>query len=221
MNVEVLPAYDGSDSLGSYSSVSDLEVSKGWRAGKHKKSLDNGAYDYGMVILSNDNITTDRHKALEGKPLGYWGHPSQGHKTVFAPLGIQWLQSRINKRFFTAGYHKETKRAMQVRWGNIPGSGLVVPDGQGGVIPGRGMVFDALAPLEKRARGMSGGPIWYKVRSKRFSTRFMVGINTSAKKDGVTEIDEKGREHKKWQGYAARVTLEFFEEVSGWMHAKP
>lgn len=209
VQVKVRPGFDGSRHLGEEIST-DLRVSKGWLAGK-KDPMDKGAYDYGMVILPSDSISTKSRKELMGKPLGYWGHPTRGHKTVFAPLNAEFLES---KTVHSAGYPKGMKRMMWVGSGTL--SNVLLRRGDKVVKYKRGMDLSALAPLGEKAKGMSGGTIWHKVGS----TRFLVGINASISEIQVGD-QQTGAQSTEWLAHAARVTIELFEEVSEWMHAKP
>jgi len=206
--VLVYPGFDGSRHLGEEIST-NIKVGRGWEAGT-KEAGDLGAYDFGMVFLPGD-ISTRKRKELGGKPLGYWGNPTSGHKTVFAPLDAVSLES---KTVYSAGYPRGQKKILWVGTGALSNVLIRIKDKIERYK--RGMDHNAMESLGEEARGMSGGPVWLKRRS----TRYLVGINASI--TPVEHIDEKSRTRRKfWRGHAARVTLELFEEVIDWMHAEP
>jgi len=202
----VRPAFDGSRDLGEEIS-SDVRVSKGWREG-WKDVTDPGAYDYGMIILPSD-ISSKPREELKDNPLGHWGHPTLGYKTLFTPLKAEYLEG---KSIYCAGYPRGMKRAMWVGSG-MP-SHILFRTGKKIVRRKRGMNHTALASLGEDARGMSGGPVWLKTDS----TLYLVGINTSISQ-ALIEL-EGGKQRKEWRAHAARVTIEFFNEVSEWMKGR-
>jgi V8-like Glu-specific endopeptidase len=206
--VRVYPGFDGSRHLGEEISTR-IKVSKGWEAGT-KEAGDLGAYDFGMVFLPGD-ISTKKPKELGGKSLGYWGNPTNGYKTVFAPLDAATLES---KTVYSAGYPRGRKKAMWVGTGTLSNVLIRIKDKIERYK--RGMDHNAMETLGEEARGMSGGPVWLK----RGSTRYLIGVNSSI--TPVEHVDEKsGTRRKFWRGHAARVTIELFEEVIEWMHAEP
>ena len=205
--VLVYPGFNGSRRLGEEIST-DIKVSRGWEAGT-KEAGDLGAYDFAMVFLPGD-ISTKRPKELGGKPLGYWGSPTSGHKTVFAPLEATSLES---KTVDTAGYPRGKKKTMWAGTGALSNVFIRIKDK---IRTKRGMDHDAMESLGEDARGMSGGPVWLS----RGAIRYLIGINASI--TPVDHVDEKTRTRRKyWGGHAARVTIELFEEVIDWMHTNP
>ncbi len=205
--VLVYPGFDGSQHLGEEISAR-IKVSRGWEAGT-KEAGDLGAYDFGMVFLPGD-VSTKKPKELGGLPLGYWGSPTSGHKTVFAPLEATFLES---KTIHTAGYPRGQKKILWAGTGTLSNVFLRIKDK---IQNKRGMDHNAMESLGEDARGMSGGPVWLS----RGAIRYLVGINSSI--TPVEHVDEKTRTKRKfWRGRAARVTIELFEEVIDWMHANP
>ncbi|MGA9769542.1 MAG: serine protease [Blastocatellia bacterium] len=200
-------AFDGSRDLGEEIS-SKAYVSKGWQA-KKKDALDPGAYDYAMIILPGD-ITSKPRKELGNKPLGYWGQSTVDYKTVFAPLKAESLEAKF---IYCAGYPRGVKRAMWVGAGKL--SNILFRTGTKIVRRKRGMNHDAMTSLAEDAHGMSGGPVWYSD-----SVPCLVGINNTISQ--IPEADPDGKIiRKRWQAHAARVTIEFFNEVSEWIKANP
>jgi hypothetical protein len=206
--VLVYPGFDGSRYLGEEISAR-IRVSRGWEAGT-KEAGDLGAYDFGMVFLASDDVTTKNRKELGGQPLGYWGSPTSGHKTVFAPLEATSLES---KTVDTAGYPRGKKKTMWAGTGALSNVFIRIKDK---IRTKRGMDHDAMESLGEDARGMSGGPVWLS----RGAIRYLIGINSRI--TPVEHVNEKTRTKRKfWRAHSARTTIELFEEVIDWMHLKP
>lgn len=210
--VKIWMAFDGTRYITEEIS-SDVRLSEGWKTGLHKVKenlSDMGAYDYAMVILPSD-ISSKPRKELKNNSLGHWGHSEGGHRTVFAPLKAELLEGNA---VYCAGYPKGVKRAMWVAPGNL--SNVLLVSGDKVLRRKRGMNNTALASLGEDARGMSGGPVWITVKS----TLCLVGINTDVSPVITSGPDGRPR-GKKWIGHAARVTIELFNEVRGWMKSIP
>jgi hypothetical protein len=212
-SIEVLPAHSFSTGLGSDASANakSLRVSAAWRAGKKEAEDGNDGYDYGMIVLGSDQLTTSRHKALSNKPLGYWGHPTFGRCTVFASLDADFLENKV-KTVYSAGYPPNEDRV----WMGTGHLGSVF-DKKG--TPKRALPHYAMADLKEKSKGASGGPLWLQ----QGAVRFLLGVNTSVERRENKRIDSQRKTITEivWMGRAARVTLEMFEEVIGWMHTDP
>lgn len=207
-SIDVMPGYsNGTDGLGTYSlnNPRNLRVSANWR------DTASAGNDFGMIILNDDKISTDKHKGLNGRALGYWGHPTLGNCTVFSPLPAKFL-IEPSKPMHTAGY----------------------PTNEGKVWSGSGNIFNLLDPkdaplpafnhlilksLGEKAKGMSGGPLWIKVDN----TRFLAGLNSRIISSRVERIDKQNKKsvRTEWHGSAARLSIGTFEEIVRWMHADP
>jgi hypothetical protein len=219
-SIDVMPGYSGTDRLGTYSmkNPKNLRVSANWRD-KARRDADPDALsqdrsagnDFGMIILNDDKISTERQKALKDRPLGHWGHPTLGNSTVFSKLPAAFLVEPA-KPMHTAGYaHRQNKI-----WS---GSGQVW-NVQAKDRPRRAFTHSILTSLGTDARGMSGGPLWVKVDD----TRYLTGINASVIEKTVQNVDEKSNkttERKVWQATAARLGGDTFEEIMRWMKADP
>lgn len=220
-SIDVMPAYgNGTDRLGTYSmkNPKNLRVAASWRDASKREAdplalpQDKSAgNDFGMIILNDDKISTDKHKSLDGRALGYWGHPTRGNGTVFSPLPAKFL-IEPSKPMHTAGY----------------------PTNEGKVWSGSGSIFNLLGPkdaprpafnhlilksLGEKAKGISGGPLWIKVNN----TRFLTGLNSSVISSRVETIDKQNKKtvSTEWRGSAARLSIGTFEEIVRWMHADP
>ena len=219
VTVDVEPGYNDGNSLGSYTS-SDFRISNDWRLGRGGNKFDPAAFDFGMAILPNSHISSTPLVELDGKPLGYWGHPSLGYNTAFAPVKPNFVRYRTA---WSSGYPRGMKHALWKGWGTLTDADHLYR-GKRLYMFKRGMVNSALTKLVEtltssanneleglsRARGASGGPVWINSENKEY----LVGINANF-------TDLLAGSKRKWNGNATRISAELFNEVSKWIRGTP
>jgi V8-like Glu-specific endopeptidase len=188
--VVVIPARDRNRKPFGRIEAATWRTAAGWDVRLHPRR-----WDFALIRLS-EAIGNKSFRALNDRPLGWWGNRLHGGGTSLKPLKADWLNGR---RVFSSGYPGDrcgthalaTEAAIQrcardepdlwasTQW--CADGRVQTPDNAPGLLR---------HTIDTR-EGQSGSPLWYSWRDPKRGQilRWLVGLHVDA---GATEIDPKG-----------------------------
>ncbi|WP_052195257.1 trypsin-like serine peptidase [Deinococcus radiopugnans] len=208
-SIEVFPAENGGEEpLGGFR-ANGWTVHRQWFAGQEV----NCTFDYGLIRLKDD-IGAETFRALRGRPLGFWGSPTDGHGTRFARVDPATL---VNQTVTLAGYpyrkglNELAARVMKEGSGRITGSALLNRCTEkrfvGRFLPRVEPTWRVLLHDTDTSPAQSGCPVWTRDGQGRLD---LIGLHqgqlkSSTPVNGATTVN-----------LALRITREFLRQVELW-----
>lgn len=208
-SIDIVPAQNGGEEpLGGFRS-NGWTVHRHWLAGQEV----NCTFDYGLIRLKDD-ISAKVFRALDNRPLGFWGSPTEGYGTRFARLDPATL---ANQMVTLAGYpyrkglNELAARVMKQGSGRITGSALLTRCTEqrfaGRFSPRVGLNSRVFLHDADTSPAQSGCPVWIRSRQGGLD---LVGLHqgqlkSSTPVNGATTLN-----------LALRVTGELLRQVNHW-----
>lgn len=198
--VTVAPARSGGSNPLGTTTMQSFQVNSTWRS-----SL-NSRFDYGLIVL-RDAVGDQTKSALGGKPIGYWGSPTQGSGTQIQPL----TQSALNGQPVNiSGYPGDKPSGTQWR-----ASGSVVNTSPSA---GAELIYYDI----DTCGGHSGSPVWMKTGD----SRNLVAIHTGPCILGPDCTNVPGAAcfpttQRRSSNRGVRMSSTVLQQVQSWMGTTP
>jgi V8-like Glu-specific endopeptidase len=165
-------------------------------------------FDFAVVTLERD-VSTLTHTALGGRPLGHWGHPTNGHGTAVRPLASTFLSG---KRVVVCGYPGDWcgRARLDPDRGCSEDDQATVPLVHNGSASFPAGLPGTMLHTADTHKGQSGSPVWIKFSN---GSRYLVGVHVDAHRviDAAT-----GRQRPVTANRAVHLTPEVLQVVRQW-----
>ncbi len=167
-----------------------------------------GRFDFAVVTLERD-VSTLTHRALGGRPLGYWGHPTHGHGTVVRPLASTFL---TGKRVVVCGYPGDWcgRGRLDPARGCSEEDQATVPLVHNGSASFPAGLPGVLLHTADTHQGQSGSPVWIRFSN---GSRYLVGVHVDAHR--VVDAGT-GRQRPVTANRAVHLTADVLQVVRQW-----